>query len=231
MGQLIVLDRFGRSPHHRGYRVRRQHRRRTAAAMVGTGSKPTNASAPLCKTRLDWRGIAALLRSLLLVFRLPGAGGSSTTSATSSILGILVLTYVMPRLGLNIVAASPACSTLGYGRLLRGRRLSYALLSTNSAIILGLPAARRHLAACWGVLLGFPVLRLRGDYLAIVTLAFGETPPRHTQLAKPDRWPQRCLRHCRVRPYRHPLTPGDDGLAAQLGIDSRRPIASCLCST
>ncbi|HTN97505.1 MAG TPA: branched-chain amino acid ABC transporter permease, partial [Nordella sp.] len=30
------------------------------------------------------------------------------------------------------------------------------------------------LAACWGVILGFPVLRLRGDYLAIVTLAFGE---------------------------------------------------------
>ena len=30
------------------------------------------------------------------------------------------------------------------------------------------------LAAFWGVLLGFPVLRLRGDYLAIVTLAFGE---------------------------------------------------------
>ena len=30
------------------------------------------------------------------------------------------------------------------------------------------------LAACWGIFLGFPVLRLRGDYLAIVTLAFGE---------------------------------------------------------
>ena len=30
------------------------------------------------------------------------------------------------------------------------------------------------LAALWGVILGFPVLRLRGDYLAIVTLAFGE---------------------------------------------------------
>src|SRR5262249_26302875 len=30
------------------------------------------------------------------------------------------------------------------------------------------------LAALWGVVLGFPVLRLRGDYLAIVTLAFGE---------------------------------------------------------
>src|SRR5690606_2982526 len=29
-------------------------------------------------------------------------------------------------------------------------------------------------AALWGIVLGFPVLRLRGDYLAIVTLAFGE---------------------------------------------------------
>ena len=36
-----------------------------------------------------------------------------------------------------------------------------------------LPAAG-IMAAFWGVILGFPVLRLRGDYLAIVTLAFGE---------------------------------------------------------
>jgi len=42
------------------------------------------------------------------------------------------------------------------------------------ALVLGLPALAGILAAFWGVLLGFPVLRLRGDYLAIVTLAFGE---------------------------------------------------------
>lgn len=51
----------------------------------------------------------------------------------------------------------------------------YALLSTYFGLSfwLLLPLAG-ILAAFWGVILGFPVLRLRGDYLAIVTLAFGE---------------------------------------------------------
>src|SRR5205085_9345836 len=52
---------------------------------------------------------------------------------------------------------------------------SYALLATHFGLSfwICLPLAGIF-AAFWGVLLGFPVLRLRGDYLAIVTLAFGE---------------------------------------------------------
>src|SRR5262249_20893855 len=52
---------------------------------------------------------------------------------------------------------------------------SYALLAKNFGLSFWilLPLAG-ILAAFWGMLLGFPVLRLRGDYLAIVTLAFGE---------------------------------------------------------
>ena len=52
---------------------------------------------------------------------------------------------------------------------------STALLSTyfGFSFWLCLPLAGIF-AAFWGILLGFPVLRLRGDYLAIVTLAFGE---------------------------------------------------------
>ena len=52
---------------------------------------------------------------------------------------------------------------------------SYALLSTTFGLSfwICLPLAG-ILAAFWGIILGFPVLRLRGDYLAIVTLAFGE---------------------------------------------------------
>src|SRR6202012_5175593 len=52
---------------------------------------------------------------------------------------------------------------------------SYALLSQTFSLVFWilLPLAG-CLAAFWGILLGFPVLRLRGDYLAIVTLAFGE---------------------------------------------------------
>ena len=52
---------------------------------------------------------------------------------------------------------------------------SYTLLAINFGLSfwICLPIAGL-LAACWGMILGFPVLRLRGDYLAIVTLAFGE---------------------------------------------------------
>jgi len=49
--------------------------------------------------------------------------------------------------------------------------LIYVMLGFGLNIVVGLAGL---LAACWGVMLGFPVLRLRGDYLAIVTLAFGE---------------------------------------------------------
>ena len=90
-------------------------------------------------------------------------------------LGILVLTYVMLGWGLNIVVGLAGLLDLGYVAFYAVGAYSYALLA--HAFGLGfwtcLPLAG-ILAALWGVMLGFPVLRLRGDYLAIVTLAFGE---------------------------------------------------------
>ena len=64
---------------------------------------------------------------------------------------------------------------LGYVAFYAVGAYSYALLSMHFGLSfwLLLPMAG-ILAAMWGVILGFPVLRLRGDYLAIVTLAFGE---------------------------------------------------------
>ena len=60
-------------------------------------------------------------------------------------------------------------------RLLRGRRLFLrAARQDIRPVVLDLLPLAGILAAFWGILLGFPVLRLRGDYLAIVTLAFGE---------------------------------------------------------
>jgi len=58
---------------------------------------------------------------------------------------------------------------------MRSGAYSYALLAKTFGLSFWilLPLAG-CLAAFWGILLGFPVLRLRGDYLAIVTLAFGE---------------------------------------------------------
>jgi branched-chain amino acid transport system permease protein len=90
-------------------------------------------------------------------------------------LGILILTYVMLGWGLNIVVGLAGLLDLGYVAFYAVGAYSYALLAQNFGLSfwICLPLAG-ILAAFWGVLLGFPVLRLRGDYLAIVTLAFGE---------------------------------------------------------
>ena len=77
--------------------------------------------------------------------------------------------------GLNIVVGLAGLLDLGYVAFYAIGAYSYALLATNFGLSFWvcLPLAG-ILAAFWGILLGFPVLRLRGDYLAIVTLAFGE---------------------------------------------------------
>ncbi len=90
-------------------------------------------------------------------------------------LGILILTYVMLGWGLNIVVGLAGLLDLGYVAFYAVGAYSYALLSTTFGLSfwICLPLAGLF-AGLWGMLLGFPVLRLRGDYLAIVTLAFGE---------------------------------------------------------
>ncbi|MBS7704158.1 high-affinity branched-chain amino acid ABC transporter permease LivM [Chelatococcus asaccharovorans] len=90
-------------------------------------------------------------------------------------LGILVLTYVMLGWGLNIVVGLAGLLDLGYVAFYAVGAYSYALLAITFGLSfwICLPVAG-ILAALWGIMLGFPVLRLRGDYLAIVTLAFGE---------------------------------------------------------
>jgi len=136
-------------------------------------------------------------------------------------LGILVLTYVMLGWGLNVVVGLAGLLDLGYVAFYAVGAYSYALLSTTFGLSFWtcLPLAG-ILAAFWGVLLGFPVLRLRGDYLAIVTLAFGEIirlviinwqsltggPNGISAIPRPSF-------------FGIPLTPGDDGLAARLGIE------------
>ena len=136
-------------------------------------------------------------------------------------LGILVLTYVMLGWGLNVVVGLAGLLDLGYVAFYAVGAYSYALLATTFGLSfwICLPLAG-ILAAFWGVLLGFPVLRLRGDYLAIVTLAFGEIirlillnwqhvtggPNGITGIPRPSF-------------FGIPLTNTDDGLAALLGIE------------
>ncbi|MBO2928083.1 high-affinity branched-chain amino acid ABC transporter permease LivM [Metapseudomonas otitidis] len=87
----------------------------------------------------------------------------------------LILIYVMLGLGLNIVVGLAGLLDLGYVGFYAVGAYSYALLSHYYGLgfWVCLPIAGM-MAALFGFLLGFPVLRLRGDYLAIVTLGFGE---------------------------------------------------------
>ena len=90
-------------------------------------------------------------------------------------LAILIVTYTMLGFGLNIVVGLAGLLDLGYVAFYAVGAYSYALLAQNFGLSfwICLPLAG-ILAAFAGILLGFPVLRLRGDYLAIVTLGFGE---------------------------------------------------------
>ncbi|MCZ8389962.1 high-affinity branched-chain amino acid ABC transporter permease LivM [Achromobacter xylosoxidans] len=97
------------------------------------------------------------------------AGRSSVDIAT------LVLIYVMLGLGLNIVVGFAGLLDLGFVGFYAVGAYTYALLYHwgGWSFWEALPFSGA-MAALFGFVLGFPVLRLRGDYLAIVTLGFGE---------------------------------------------------------
>jgi branched-chain amino acid transport system permease protein len=90
-------------------------------------------------------------------------------------LATTVVIYVMLGWGLNVVVGLAGLLDLGYVAFYAVGAYSYAILARDFGLTFWecLPLAGVF-AALFGVLLGFPVLRLRGDYLAIVTLGFGE---------------------------------------------------------
>lgn len=85
------------------------------------------------------------------------------------------LIYVMLGLGLNIEVGLAGLLDLGYVAFYAVGAYTYALLNYHFGLgFWTLLPAGALLAAFFGILVGFPVLRLRGDYLAIVTLGFAE---------------------------------------------------------
>ena len=120
-----------------------------------------------------WAGIALVALALLaLPFALAAAG---TTWVRITNLAIL---YALLALGLNIVVGFAGLLDLGYIAFYAVGAYVYALLASPHFgihwpfwAILPIGAG---LAALFGVLIGAPTLKLRGDYLAIVTLGFGE---------------------------------------------------------
>ncbi len=86
-----------------------------------------------------------------------------------------ILIYIMLGWGLNVIVGLAGLLNLGYVAFYAVGAYTYALISTEFgwSFWVCLPLAGMF-AALFGITLAFPVLRLRGDYLAIVTLAFGE---------------------------------------------------------
>jgi len=90
----------------------------------------------------------------------------------------VALLFVMLALGLNIVVGFAGLLDLGYIAFFAVGAYAYALLASpqfgiHGSFLLLLPLGAL-VAAVFGVVLGAPTLKLRGDYLAIVTLGFGE---------------------------------------------------------
>ena len=142
------------------------------AAREGEGTAPPSAA------RVAFgRYIGPFMLGLVILFPLIALGllGPGGSLKWINNYGIQIMIYVMLGWGLNIVVGLAGLLDLGYVAFYAVGAYSYALLSTTFGLSFWvcLPLAG-ILAAMWGVILGFPVLRLRGDYLAIVTLAFGE---------------------------------------------------------
>ncbi|QIB35523.1 high-affinity branched-chain amino acid ABC transporter permease LivM [Ancylobacter pratisalsi] len=145
-----------------------------AGTFIGPGVKPALLAFAVCFPFISIYATGGLSQSRYLID-----------------LGILILTYVMLGWGLNIVVGLAGLLDLGYVAFYAVGAYTYALLATSEPIhnffaaLVGedfwadwafwfcLPMAGIF-SGLWGMILGFPVLRLRGDYLAIVTLAFGE---------------------------------------------------------
>ena len=118
-----------------------------------------------------WWPRAFIVLALVWPFALLGGwvGGSMLTAMT------MAMIYILLALGLNIVVGYAGLLDLGHAAFYAIGAYTYALLNAyfDFGFWTALPLAGIS-AALFGILLGFPVLRLRGDYLAIVTLGFGE---------------------------------------------------------
>ena len=188
---------------------------------------PTEPEAKIAEAHprgVPWAKILAPLGiGFLLVFPFVVLWGAGPGGALKWInnYGVQIMIYVMLGWGLNIVVGLAGLLDLGYVAFYAVGAYSYALLSTHYGLSfwICLPLAG-ILAAFWGIMLGFPVLRLRGDYLAIVTLAFGEII--RVVLIN---WTDFSNGYAgissipRVTFFGIPFTADDDGFAARFGLE------------
>lgn len=135
------------------------------------------------RTSIKW-GIGAVLLLAVIPFATSGGPAHQSYMEVATQCGI----YIAMALGLNIVVGFAGLLDLGFVAFFAVGAYTYAIFATPQAndfisgqlfplpggafwifIVLG-----GFMAALFGLLLGLPVLRVKGDYLAIVTLGFGE---------------------------------------------------------
>jgi ABC-type branched-subunit amino acid transport system permease subunit len=128
---------------------------------------------------------------LIVALVFPVLAGVATGGNSSFILTVAADAgvYILLAIGLNVVVGFAGLLDLGYAAFFAIGAYTYAFLASDHGRVTPLAEAI-HLpfwpvlviaafaAASFGVILGAPTLRLRGDYLAIVTLGFGEIVPR-----------------------------------------------------
>jgi branched-chain amino acid transport system permease protein len=156
-GAVLALHALIALWRHRGGIADRQDRERAMDRFSAQVQRATIYIAPV-----------AIAFAIVLPF-LPISDRTTIDTAT------LILTYVMLGWGLNIIVGLAGLLDLGYVAFYAIGAYSYGLLAFyfDLSFWAALPLAG-VLASLGGLALGFPVLRLRGDYFAIVTLGFGE---------------------------------------------------------
>ena len=188
------------------------------ARLRSAPSPPARTEAPDRSRLLILAGSAALFVFPFIMLATLGPAGSLKWINNY---GVQILIYVMLGWGLNIVVGLAGLLDLGYVAFYAVGAYAYALLSTTYGLSfwICLPLAG-VLAAFWGMILGFPVLRLRGDYLAIVTMAFGEI----IRIVLIN-WTDFSNGYAgissipRVTFFGVPFTANDDGFAALFGLE------------
>ncbi|MEO6125151.1 MAG: branched-chain amino acid ABC transporter permease [Ilumatobacteraceae bacterium] len=156
----------------------------TAAAKLVFGRRFSAAATTRRRLAASWgklpkyARVSAGLLFLLVVYAFPSLpiGPIRTQSDFTSLLAINIVPYVLVALGLNVVVGMAGLLDLGYVGFYAVGAYALAILTSQHATVpwlISIPLSVL-ISMLAGVLLGAPTLRLRGDYLAIVTLGFGE---------------------------------------------------------
>ena len=133
------------------------------------------AAAPVALPKPRTRRTASRIAGLVAIVAAVAFPFTPLATRYSLDLGATFFTYVMLGWGLDIVVGMAGLLDLGYVAFYAAGAYTFGILATTFGFSFWMALPLAGLAAgTLGVLLGFPVLRLKGDYLAIVTLGFGE---------------------------------------------------------